>query len=423
MTIRLRAVALPLAVFLALVPAAAAHALKARASQGVFPAVKSIKPTQLGIGDTLTITGSGFVAGEGTNTVIFKRDRKRPVFVKAGKATDSQITVVIPDKLLPFLATSAGKPIPTRFRLRIVSKRFGLRYTDTRRSPRIGPAGSGPTGPGAVDNTDCDKDGIKNDAEADDDNDFIPDTREKEIKTDPCLIDTDADGIEDGFEYESALDLNSRAVPYPGKRPYPNALDPTDANIDHDGDGLTLAEEQAIWRYGGRAVPLSYSDGDQTTNPIPAPADPALAYMDIATRGHPKDGILDDGEKDADGDKLGNWDELHGRMTSVWWDKTFEKSPKESRYPLNFLELDFLDPDTDGDGVIDGDDDQDHDGYTNSFEIQRPADWQTTYVSEGHPGGTNPNARVQPFNPCKPVHGSMCHRFPPFGYYPDDEDW
>jgi hypothetical protein len=36
--------------------------------------------------------------------------------------------------------------------------------------------------------------------------------------------------------------------------------------------------------------------------------------------------------------------------------------------------------------------------------------------------GTNPYARVQPFNPCKPVFAGTCHRHPPIGYY-QDEDW
>ena len=38
--------------------------------------------------------------------------------------------------------------------------------------------------------------------------------------------------VEDGYEYQSALDLNhyprSIPLPYPGKRPYPNPLDPGD---------------------------------------------------------------------------------------------------------------------------------------------------------------------------------------------------
>jgi hypothetical protein len=86
-------------------------------------------------------------------------------------------------------------------------------------------------------------------------------------------------------------------------------------------------------------------------------------------------------------------------------------------------------PDTDGDGIPDGADDQDHDGLSNQFEVARPWNWASTYVStfhDGTNGGTqtpNPYARTQPFNPCKPVFSETCHRHPPFDYYPDSEDW
>ena len=88
-------------------------------------------------------------------------------------------------------------------------------------------------------------------AARDHDGDLLAEPLELAIKTDPCLRDTDKDGIEDGYEYQSALDLNhypaNPPLPYPGKRPYPNALDPTDADSDYDGDGLTQREEFAAW--------------------------------------------------------------------------------------------------------------------------------------------------------------------------------
>ena len=73
---------------------------------------------------------------------------------------------------------------------------------------------------------------------------------------DPCKADTDGDGVEDGYEYQSARDLNddehqdpNTYLPYPEKRPYPNALDGTDGDTDHDGDSLTLLEEYGLWKY------------------------------------------------------------------------------------------------------------------------------------------------------------------------------
>ena len=109
---------------------------------------------------------------------------------------------------------------------------------------------------------DVDGDGIPNRDDTDDDGDGLPDTLEQALGTDPLRADSDSDGVSDGYEYWSALDLNGAAHPFPGKAPYPNALDGTDANLDFDGDGLTLKEEYQAWNYSGRPLPLNYSDGN-----------------------------------------------------------------------------------------------------------------------------------------------------------------
>lgn len=256
----------------------------------------------------------------------------------------------------------------------------------------------------SVGGSDYDGDGLLNRDDLDDDNDLLPDTLERQYKMNPVNPDTDGDGVEDGFEYYSALDLNSYALPYPSKRPYPNPLDKEDAGRDFDGDTLTLEEEFQAWKYAGRSVPLrSYSDGTQRTG----------------------GGPVDDADKDVDGDGLSNFDETHGAMRIDWWTANFDT---ETVYPNAndlFLEPSFVDPDSDGDGIQDGADDQDHDGFTNAEEVRRPANWQTTYVSVTHDGAPSPDpyARVQPFNPCKPVYSSYCHKYAPAGYYPDTEDW
>lgn len=335
----------------------ATPALAARGKTARFPTITGISPAKLAIGEVLTIRGSGFTLGQKRNTVVFKRDGKRAIFAKADEATATQIKVTVSTKLLPFLDQKDGAPVATRFRVRVLAKRFGRSFTTLRLSPMIGPAGTTEQ-PGAPPPTaipDCDNDRIPNDQEFDDDNDLIPDARETEIHTDPCKPDTDNDGMEDGWEYESALDYNSRALPYPGKRPYTNPLDGGDANADHDNDALNASEEYAMWvRYGNHALPLNYSDGDQTTgDPFPAPV--GYEWMDYNAPA----GVMSDDEKDVDGDGLGNWDELHGPFNPG-------KSKDKDKYPL-----DYLDPDTDGDGVLDGADDQDHDGYSNSAEVQR----------------------------------------------------
>ena len=88
------------------------------------------------------------------------------------------------------------------------------------------------------------------DGSSDHDGDLLANGFELQIETDPYLGDTDLDGVEDGYEYQSALDLNHypRTPPLPYRqRPYPNALDSTDAATDYDDDGLTLREEYLVW--------------------------------------------------------------------------------------------------------------------------------------------------------------------------------
>jgi hypothetical protein len=55
-------------------------------------------------------------------------------------------------------------------------------------------------------------------------------------------------------------------------------------------------------------------------------------------------------------------------------------------------------------------------------------DWAQTYTSTLYPfpatpGHTNPLARVNPYNPCKPVYSDACHNPAPIGYYEPGEDW
>jgi Bacterial TSP3 repeat/IPT/TIG domain len=406
------------------------------------PVIKTIKPMSLQLGETLTITGRNFIKGKNKTTVVFKRDGHRTVFVRAIGATSTKLTVVVPDKLLPFFTQSNGIPAPTRFRVNVLARRFGERFTALSASPLVSPrvdqakvaapaptATTATTAPAAIF---CDP----SDPNGDADGDGLSNGLEQQIGTDPCKADTDGDGVPDGFEYQSALDLNRTAgtsaipVPYPGKRPYPNPLDPSDANTDYDGDGLTLMNEYRASKYLGWTNDLSqlpYSDGKQLTGtPIHCNSSPELtAYCAYADINH--DGILQDDEKDADGDGLPNWDELYGRETQLWWTAVHGDEPP---YPLTYQTLDWLNPDSDGDGIVDGQDDSDHDGYTNIQEISRPyatSIFTSTLGAYDPANGSNDGpfvplgdvAEVNPFNPCLPDPNSpACMRHPPLANPP-----
>ena len=386
---------------LALLPAGASAASKA----SPYPVVTKVSPMKLGIGDVMTVTGKNFRKGKNKNTVVFKRDGGRAVFVKAPDATTTKIGVTVPAKLLPFLLKQKGKRVATRFRVRVLSKRFAKAFTTKSKSPKIGP-----TAMGGGTKDDCDGDKVPNSKDTDDDNDLIPDTLEAAIGTDPCKRDTDGDGMSDGWEYYSALDRNGSAKPAPVVKPYPNPLYAKDADIDNDGDGLTNIEEYAAWAtFGANKLPLSYSGGNPASagrNVPPA----SQAYMD---RDH--NGFLSDFERDADGDGIPNMDECarrpratcagttvyrltrpaHGRAspTSASSRPTTSRAPRPPRatprsapginqVPFYCVDLpaidvskvdtlDWLSADSDGDGIRDDADDVDHDDISNIDEYLR----------------------------------------------------
>ena len=394
---RPRALLAPLALLFVLVPASPARAADA------LPTISKVSPLAIEIGQTLTITGKNFIPGKLANVVTFKRDGKPVVFVKADNATRTKITVTIPDKIGAFLVDATGAPNKFRFHLRILARKFGKAFTSSSLSPVIATKG---TVAGLDQANDCDLDGIPNKDEADDDNDGLSDTQEATYKTDPCKADSDGDGITDYFEVESAHDLNSKALPFPGKKPYPNALDGSDKDVDFDQDGMTLIEEYLMWVYSGSPVPINYSDGDQDTNPTGDSTPVTDATRDLDINGN---GIISDDEKDVDGDGITNWDETSGRMRASWWSSEF---PQWKPYfgaagasPL--LQPSFVDPDSDGDGVLDGADDQDHDGVANLDEIDA---FRVLDIATGaHP-------LVNPYNPCLPDYLSRaCTLHPPFG--------
>src|SRR3954452_7611431 len=214
------------AVVFALLVAALAPPASDNSSTDSRPVIRKVKPMDLKIGDTLVITGKNFREGKLRNTVIFSREGAMSVFVKADEATKTQIKVVVPAKLGPFLKQKKGKGRATRFSLRVLATSVSKKATPASLSPVINPASGTVTDPSVTSPDDCDKDGIPNAKDSDDDNDLLSDDLEAKIKTDPCKADTDGDGVEDGYEYYSAIELNRVNRRYPGQRPYPKALNP-----------------------------------------------------------------------------------------------------------------------------------------------------------------------------------------------------
>ena len=67
--------------------------------------ITKVTPKNVSVGETLIITGKNFRAGKDKNTVLFKRDGGKALFVKAGLPTKKQITVVVPKSLEKYMAT------------------------------------------------------------------------------------------------------------------------------------------------------------------------------------------------------------------------------------------------------------------------------------------------------------------------------
>ncbi len=314
-------------------------------------------------------------------------------------------------------------------------------------------------GPAAA--ADCDADSMTDDVDTDDDNDLLFDSTEATIGTGVCAADTDGDGMTDGWEYKSAVDFNQRncpnstdypipcaaAYPYPKKLAYPNPRY-ADAGTDFDGDFLTAGHEFLAWKrkaaadaswnnignlwYSaglqasqdtsaaapcvGMAVPEpfggkeDYPEFDRSAPPAAPSYLPDNAFqnaeydiysLDRFGRNAPN-GCLDDSERDEDGDFLGNVEELLAQLSArSWWNSVHTENP----YKEEFLGTDWLDADSDGDGVIDGLDDQDGDDFLNVEEVTRGSKSNT---STGALSARN-GLWVDPFNPCLPaINSASC---------------
>jgi hypothetical protein len=140
-------------------------------------------------------------------------------------------------------------------------------------------------------------------------------------------------------------------------------------------------------------------------------------------------GVLSDDERDEDADGLSNFDEAVSSMQPDYWNACYTN---EAPYPVAYAGTSPVDGDSDGDGVRDGADDQDHDDVPNLMELSRFA---ASGYKFNETGGVackplkglqpdvpvHPNAfgQVNPFNPCLPDPDSRtCARNFTFGTMP-----
>jgi hypothetical protein len=466
------------AALLTVSPVASAAPAKG-AAKASKPTITRVTPMRISVGGRLTLRGKNFKVKRAKNTVIFRSGTGRTAFAKPRRASRTKLVVVVPASVAGLLSVENSRQQPTRLKLRVLAGKFS-RFTSRRLSPVVTGAGEGDgvTGPGVA--PVCSDD-------SDHDNDLLTNDFEKSIGTDPCLEDTDKDQLSDGWEFWSAKDLNAKAVPYPGKRPFPNALDPTDGGgpgatasaIDFDGDGLTTLEEYRAWRITGSSVDegrldrpgqlsppdlqsvLGYSDGTKFSRDDETPAEPNWRSDDYPDYGNPmpwsyfdypsaydlhQDPAWRDDERDADRDGLANWlESARGPSNNAWWDGFWAQDAlqvkpwsdaesycgqKPGHYDERpFANLDMADPDVDGDTLLDGEDDQDSDDYSNIREL-----YELVYDLDGNgAGGDNPawctfppglvpsvdlggsDAAVNAFNPCAPnMNSRTCNDYVPF---------
>ncbi|HEY7629837.1 MAG TPA: IPT/TIG domain-containing protein [Thermoleophilaceae bacterium] len=183
----------------------------------------------------------------------------------------------------------------------------------------------------------------------------------------------------------------------------------TQSGFDVDGNGVTDAGD--VLSYQG------FGAFNAAVGPTPTP----LGWMNEMEKNGVGNCYLSDDEKDIDGDGLSNYTEAHGPLMNQKWWATFV--PKAGTYPIDYNGTNWLDRDTDGDGIPDGADDQDHDGYTNIEEstpladptadadVQAASVWTWPTAPDQHPN-------VDAFNPCLPNDMSpTCNRYLGDGTY------
>jgi hypothetical protein len=224
----------------------------------------------------------------------------------------------------------------------------------------------------------------------------------------------------DGMQYSiSVRNASGRRVPALPASNYDKWTDFTNWLASSGYATVTLQDYTDWATFAGQTL-KSYDLLDVNRNGNPDPSEQNI--LDRPGRGA---GMLSDDERDEDADGLSNYVELHGTMRPGYWSGCYTA---ESPYPVAYAGTDPALADTDGDGVRDGADDQDHDDVPNIDELSRNAasghnDTDHGLACKPSPGldasvpsHASDYGFVNPFNPCLPDRYSRtCTRYQVLG--------
>ena len=106
------------------------------AATGTAPTINRVQPMRVTVGQPITITGTHFNAQRRLNTVIFRSPDGRITFAKPRRATAKKLVVQVPAGVSRLLDESDTGQLATRFKLRVLTDRFG-KFTPQRLSPVV----------------------------------------------------------------------------------------------------------------------------------------------------------------------------------------------------------------------------------------------------------------------------------------------
>lgn len=100
------------------------------------PTIYSVSAMRANVGKTITIRGASFSAISRSNTVSFRGPDGRVVLAKPTRSSRTALVVRVPGRVERLLVQKDGRRLPTRFKLRVITGRYG-KLSLRRHSPVI----------------------------------------------------------------------------------------------------------------------------------------------------------------------------------------------------------------------------------------------------------------------------------------------